>query len=338
MKIKRLIDGVEKLNLSNRNIKDILDLEDLYGLKEIDCSNNEITQIINIPISLKYLNCSNNKIILLTDLPYDLTCLKCKNNPLEVLHYTINVKPNKYPSNIKKIIFDYNFNQPIDNLPSNSLVEIYFIESSQFNHPINNLPNSLKILTLGNKFNHPINYLPMLETLTLGNNFNNSLDYLPNSLTHLTIGRGCLKYFGASCKFNHQIDNLPNSLIELIFSDECIFQKSITNLPNSLKKIRLSGYYNSSINNMTDSIETIVLGPTWLKYNEKTYHPLCLKNIINKLPKSLKHMYYIDYYLHEDFIELDFKDLKTLNKYLENSYNNPYTFEYYMNYSGAKFD
>lgn len=173
-----------------------------------------------------------------------------------------------------------------------------------------------------------------MEILTLGNNFNNTLDYLPHSITHLTIGRDCLKYFGASCKFNQPINNLPNSLIELIFSDESIFQKSLDNLPNSLKKIRLSGYYTGSINNLSDSIETIIFGPMWLKYNEKTYYPLWLKNKIYKLPKYLKNMYFINYHLHEEFVELNFNDLELLNKNLKESYDNPYTLEYYMKYAG----
>jgi hypothetical protein len=306
--------NVLTLNLSKKNIKDVLDLEDFNILEELDCSNNEITEIINIPYSLKYLNCSNNKIKSLIDLPQDLIGLNCKKNPLEILHYPINVKPLKYPSKLKKIIFGEYFNQQIDNLP-NKLIEILFTEQSEFNQPINNLPNSLKILSLCNKFN-------------------NSLDYLPNSMTHLTIGNGCMKYFGASCKFNQSINNLPNSLIELTFSNECIFQKSLNNLPNSLKKITLSGYYTGSIDNLSDSIETIILGPTWLKYNEMTFDPLCLKNKIRKLPKSLKYLYVINYGIREEFKELNFNNLELLNKDLEKSYNNPYKFEYYLDYCG----
>ena len=90
----------------------------------------------------------------------------------------------------------------------------------------------------------------LLKILTLCNSFNNSLDYLPNTITNLTIGNGCLKYFGRSCKFNQPLDNLPNSL----------------------KKITLSGYYVGSIDDLSDNIETIILGPTWFKYNNKTYY------------------------------------------------------------------
>ena len=45
-------------------------------LKELVCSNNLITEIINIPDTLTYLNCENNKIEILTNLPNGITGLK----------------------------------------------------------------------------------------------------------------------------------------------------------------------------------------------------------------------------------------------------------------------
>jgi Leucine-rich repeat (LRR) protein len=103
MPIKKILKNPTPLiDLSKKNIKGVLDLKNidnplylsdrelLKSLKfnnikkldkkyyyeieidEIDCSNNEITEIINIPSSLKYLNCSNNQITSLLNLPY--TC------------------------------------------------------------------------------------------------------------------------------------------------------------------------------------------------------------------------------------------------------------------------
>lgn len=80
-----------------------------------------------------------------------MICIKCKKNPLEVLQYPINIKPTKYPSNLKKIIFEHNFNQQIDNLP-NTLIEIFFPEHSKFNNSLDCLSYSLKILTLPNNY------------------------------------------------------------------------------------------------------------------------------------------------------------------------------------------
>lgn len=307
----------KKLKLSNNSIAGIVDFEKLEKMEKLeyfDCSNNKITQIINIPYSLKYLNCSNNEIISLEQLPNNIITINCKNNPLKTLHYPINIKPNKYPSKLKKIIFGENFDQPIDNLPK-ILNEIIFTQYSKFNQPINFLPNSLEILILGNSFN-------------------NSLDNLPNSLKYLTIGNTCSKYFNASCIFNQSLDNLPNSLIELTFCNESIFQKSLDNLPNTLKKITLSGYYTGSIDNLSDSIETIMIGPTWLKYNDNTYGALFFKKKINKLPKSLKKLCIINNDIYKNYKELNFDDLKLLNDELSKNFNNPYSLKYYLNFCG----
>ena len=54
--------NTEILNISNKNIKGILDLANFKELTELYCYSNEITEIINIPTFLEYLNCSNNKI------------------------------------------------------------------------------------------------------------------------------------------------------------------------------------------------------------------------------------------------------------------------------------
>lgn len=53
---------VIQLNISNKNISGVLDLKKYIKLKKLDCSNNQITQIINIPKTLKNLDCSNNLI------------------------------------------------------------------------------------------------------------------------------------------------------------------------------------------------------------------------------------------------------------------------------------
>lgn len=66
------------MNISNANIEGILNLSNYTELKELVCSNNLITEIINIPETLTYLNCENNKIEILTNLPNGMTGLNCK--------------------------------------------------------------------------------------------------------------------------------------------------------------------------------------------------------------------------------------------------------------------
>jgi hypothetical protein len=170
--LKKYKNDIKILNISNKNLKGILDLNKFKYLKELYCCNNKITEIINIPNTLKYLNCSNNKITLLLNLPDEMTGLNCKKNPIKELYYPFDIKPTKYPSNLTHLTFCDNFNQPIDNLP-----------------------NSITHLTLGNKFNQQIDNLPNSIThLTLGNKFNQQIDNLPNSLKLLMVQINTLLY------------------------------------------------------------------------------------------------------------------------------------------------
>ena len=129
--IKKYDTNTKKINLSNKNIEGVLDLIEFKNLEDLDCSNNEITEIINIPDSLTYLDCSSNKIKDLCNLPISYKCINstdgtisitsgliylncsknnisklghlpnnlsgvnCKSNPLTELYYPFNVKPKK---------------------------------------------------------------------------------------------------------------------------------------------------------------------------------------------------------------------------------------------------
>ncbi len=85
-----------------------------------------------------------------------------------------------------KSFFNNDFNQPVDNLPSD-LKSLTF--GNNFNQPVDNLPSDLKSLTFGNNFNQPVDNLPSsLESLTFGNNFNQPVDNLPFSLEYLSMG------------------------------------------------------------------------------------------------------------------------------------------------------
>jgi len=142
------------INVSNKNIKGILDLDEFENLEELDCSNNKITEISNIPRTLKYLNCSNNQITILNDLPNhsillfdldefvnldefekleELDCsnnkiteisniprtlkyLNCSNNQITILNDLPNLNEINCESNpLIKLFFGNKFNKPIDN-------------------------------------------------------------------------------------------------------------------------------------------------------------------------------------------------------------------------------
>ena len=108
--------NTEILDISNKKIEGILCLDDFKKLEELNCSNNEITEINNLSFSLKYLNCSNNKIVKLNNLPNNMIGLNCKKNLLNELYYPVNIKPKNYPSTLTCLTFGDKYNQPIEYL------------------------------------------------------------------------------------------------------------------------------------------------------------------------------------------------------------------------------
>lgn len=163
---------------------------------------------------------------------------KIENNYV-VFNTSFNEKLNEHHLEIvkkyKNIVFIGEFNQEINNLPS-EIEFIYFGQSSKFNKPINNLPSNLKKLyILNNKFNYydSIQYLPYgIKTLALGGRFTDELNNLPPTLEYLDL---------QLTPFNEDINNLPNGLKYLKLST--MFNKSITNLPTTLQIISLYALY-----------------------------------------------------------------------------------------------
>ena len=64
-----------KLDLSFKQINDILNLDKFCNLTELNCNVNKITSLDNLPNSLTKINCSDNKIKNLDNLPKSLIML-----------------------------------------------------------------------------------------------------------------------------------------------------------------------------------------------------------------------------------------------------------------------
>ncbi len=91
-----------ELNLSLRNIEGILDLNGYDKLTKLDCYDNQITQIINLPNSLTKLICSYNPITSLDNLPNSLTELDCSETKITKLpDLLLNSLTKLYCSNTK---------------------------------------------------------------------------------------------------------------------------------------------------------------------------------------------------------------------------------------------
>jgi hypothetical protein len=221
----------------------------------------------------------------------------------------INNNFQQLPNNIKWIIFEraYSglkvFNKPLNNLPPNL---IYLELGSDYNQSIDNLPSGLKILRLGDKFNQTINNLPnQLEILEIGKDFNKNLDNLPSGLKVL-IFRG---YITENYKFNIEINRLPLNLEILILEDLCdsiildidftvlnklqfislpkTFNNSriglkngVFNWPPNLKILKFGYYFNSKLDNLSESLEELIVSQN---FN--------LESNLDKLPSNLKNIW-----------------------------------------------
>jgi hypothetical protein len=133
----------------------------------------------------------------------------------------------------KSLIFNNNFNQPIDNIPNSIIKKISLGKS--FNQPIDNL--QISFIQKKNKFINKSNKHWLINYC-----------YLPNSLTHLTLEQE---------NFNQTIDNLPRNLthLELVGT----FNQSIDNLPNSITHLTLGPHFNKDINRLPLKLKSIIL-------------------------------------------------------------------------------
>ena len=71
-------ESITTLDISYENLTELPSwVSECKNLEILDCSNNDITQIDNLPPTLKHLNCSVNQIAYLNNLPPTLRQLYC---------------------------------------------------------------------------------------------------------------------------------------------------------------------------------------------------------------------------------------------------------------------
>ena len=193
-------------------------------------------------ISIDYCfdNCNYSKYISFSD--EELTQIK-KCNYMEY-----NIK-NKIilniPTNINKIVFGGWFNLDAQPFLHPNIHMIKF--GYEFNQLVNNLPSELKHLTLGAKFNQLINNLPLgLKQLFIGGLFNQPVDMLPESLEIIFLS-GC---------FNQSVDNLPIGL-KILTITGLGFTHSIDSLPDSIEFLRLNPKFICKINKLPKKLISI---------------------------------------------------------------------------------
>lgn len=92
-----LPDNTEVINVSNKNLKNIPDLTRFTNLKKLDCRNNDLSELPNLPLSVNTLLITNNKNLILNSIPNHINCLNCEviqsidQDNLDIIDNTISI-------------------------------------------------------------------------------------------------------------------------------------------------------------------------------------------------------------------------------------------------------
>ena len=173
------LDGQDvELNLNLCGLQGELPLPPQLMLTQLDCSNNKLTALPELPASLSELNCNWNQLTTLPELPASLTYLECDSNQLTTLP--------ELPASLTKLWCRNNDLATLPELPA-SLTGLHCFNNQLTNLP--ELPANLSLLDCGS--NH-LTFLPELpESLTwldCNRNQIKTLPVLPDSLTMLNCG------------------------------------------------------------------------------------------------------------------------------------------------------
>jgi hypothetical protein len=205
----------EKLEYLDCSYNNITSLDNLSTLLEkLICSNNKICFLDKLPENLDYLDCTDNNIVELNNLPLGLTKLICKNNKIRCLK--------NLPHNLRHLDCTNNDIIELDNLPV-GLIEL-ICDKNKINS-LNNLPHNLLILSCSNNPIKDLSNLPVdLKYLSVcENNIVEDIDNLPLGLEHLIIQSNAnLKYVSVPKTIKILYCSENYSLKKLVFDKKCL--------------------------------------------------------------------------------------------------------------------
>jgi hypothetical protein len=204
--------AAKNINVSNRGIYDLSGIEVFVNDTLLNCAENQLTSLSNLPTSLINLYCGGNQLTSLPTLPTSLIYLSCSYNQLTSMP--------ALPASLIQLDCDSNQLTSLPPLPA-SLIYLYCHLNQLTSIPA--LPPSLTRLDC---FYNQLTFLPNLSTsLTYLNCYKNQLTSLPNLPTSLI-------YLYCSENQLDSLPNMPTSLIEL----KCHYNQltSIPTLPVSL--------------------------------------------------------------------------------------------------------
>ena len=179
---------IREINICNKNLSILPDLSRFTCLQKLDCSNNQLRRLDNLPSFLQVLNCSYNQITQLDNLPPSLQILYCYNNQLTRL--------DNFPSSLQVLNCSSNQLTQLDNLPSSlQILQCYYNQITQ----LDNLPSSLQVLDCS------YNQIVQLDNLPLSIQF---LECFHNKMENYTLG--------------YWIEQSKNKKLELLKKKFCI--------------------------------------------------------------------------------------------------------------------
>ena len=180
--LNSLSEDITILNISRNGLKYLPDLTRFKNLKKLNCPDNELTSLPNLPSTLEELNCSNNKLTFLSFLPQNLKALNCSINKLTSLILPENLlslecSNNKLtslqtlPQNLKALYCYNNKLTSLQTLPQN--LNILYCSNNKLTSLI--LPENLEELYFHNNPIYEIvinnNLIKIKQNIQIFNNF-----------------------------------------------------------------------------------------------------------------------------------------------------------------------
>ena len=163
------------INCSENKIKKLDDLP--RCLKTLVCRDNKLTSLNNLPPKLKYLDCSYNDLIELLNLPKELIFLNCNENMITSL--------DNLPSTLEILICECNEITILDKLPEG----LKYLNCKRNNiSTLNNFPKYLYHLEISNdEISHKEIVLPPYLVKFVCIQSNIIINFFPNMLNYIDL-------------------------------------------------------------------------------------------------------------------------------------------------------
>ncbi|HEY0030448.1 MAG TPA: gliding motility-associated C-terminal domain-containing protein [Bacteroidia bacterium] len=246
------------MNVSFDTIYNLEGIQYFKSLRTLDCSNNKLDTLLNLPDSLQTFVCRGNRLSYLLEIPDSVTFFDCSMNQLDSLPLL--------PSNL--LHFDCQ-NNSLTGLSALSDSMTYF--NCQGNQ-LTSLPSLPTLLTTLYCAENQLTTLPLLPSLLTAiyceNNSLTSLPALPPSLDTLNCGSNLLTSLPAlsapltdlECYFNQltALPSLPSTLITLVCGGNLI--SALPPLPASLITLKCYGNQLTSLPALPASLDYLDCG------------------------------------------------------------------------------